>query len=103
MKTPIQDECFPRVDVTHISTYGIWLLTHNNEIFVSFNDFPQLRTAISSKLKHVAQLHPDTLYWPDLDTEIPIKHVRYFPLVSPKPRSAVRSRRQTKMRSVAVS
>lgn len=102
MKATIQDDRFPRVHVTHISTYGIWLLTHNNEIFVSFNEFPQLRTAISSKLKHVAQLHPDTLYWPSLKIEVLIKQVRCFPLLSMKPRLTLRSSRQGKTRPIAV-
>ena len=62
MKLLIQSQNLSRVDVTHVSTHGLWLLTNNHELFVSFIDFPQFRTAVSSKLKHVTQLHSDILY-----------------------------------------
>ncbi|HMS82875.1 MAG TPA: DUF2442 domain-containing protein [Nitrospira sp.] len=96
MKPLILGNNLSRVDVTFISTHGFWLLTNSNELFVSFLDFPQFRTASSSRLKRVARLNPDILYWPDLDIEIPIKHVRSFPLESTRPRPTRRSRRQAK-------
>ncbi len=100
MNTLIQGKKLSNVEVTHISTHGLWLLTNNNELFVSFIDFPRFRTAISSALKHVIRLHADILYWPTLDIEIPVKHVRRFPLVSAKPRSTRRSSQQLNTRSV---
>ncbi len=100
MKSLILGKNLSRVDVTHISTHGLWLLTHNSEIFVSFIDFPQFRTAAALKLKRVTQLPPNILYWPDLNIEIPVTQVRCFPLEFPKPRPALRSRRPAKARSV---
>ncbi|MBS0153790.1 MAG: hypothetical protein JSS38_04300 [Nitrospira sp.] len=102
MKRLLQSNALSRVDVTHISTHGIWLLTTTSELFVSFIDFPKFRTASSSSLMHVARLHPDSLYWPDLDIEIPIKHVRCFPLAAPKLHPIKRSGLQTKTKFVAV-
>lgn len=99
MKPPIQNNTPSRVGVTFISTHGFWLLTASSELFVSFLDFPQFRSVSSSKLKHVAQLHPGILHWPDLKIEISIKHVRCFPLESTKPRPTTRSRRQAQTRS----
>lgn len=86
-----------RAAVTHLSTHGLWLLTNTCEIFVSFIDFPRLRAASAAKLKRVAQLQADSLYWPDLNIEIPVKQVRCFPLISVKPRPIRRSGRQAKM------
>jgi hypothetical protein len=102
MKTFIQGKNFGRVDVTYLSPHGLWLLANDSEIFVSFIDFPQLRTASPSKLKHVVRLRSDILYWPDLHIEIPVKHVRCFPLLSVKPYPTIRSNRQGKTRPIAV-
>ncbi|OQW41770.1 MAG: hypothetical protein A4C66_09785 [Nitrospira sp. HN-bin3] len=96
MKPVIRNKTLLRVDVTHISTYGLWLLTDNSELFVPFMDFPQLRTASLSILKHVVQLRSNRLYWPGLNIEIPVKLVRCFPLVSVKPRPTKRSGQQAK-------
>lgn len=100
MRTLIQGKTLPRVEVTHISTHGLWLLTDNSELFVSLSEFPQFRNVSSIKLTHVTHLHSDMLYWPDLNIEIPVKRVRCFPLVSTKLHRPRRSGRQTKPRSV---
>ncbi|MBS0149343.1 MAG: hypothetical protein JSR31_00275 [Nitrospira sp.] len=92
----------PRVEVTHISTHGLWLLTDSSELFVSFIDFPRFRTIFSSQLKHVTQLHPDVLFWPMLDIEIPVRRMRCFPLTSAKPHPPRRSVQRAKTRSVTV-
>ncbi len=102
MKTLIQSKTLSKVGVTLISRHGLWLLTNNSELFVSFIDFPQFRNVPSIKLKHVAQLHSDILYWPDLNIEIPLKRVRCFPLTCVKPHPPRRSGRQAKTRSVTV-
>lgn len=102
MKTLSQGKTLSRVEVTHISTYGLWLLTDSSELFVSFIDFPSFRKISSIKLTHVVQLHSDMLYWPDLNIEIPVKGLRCFPLASAELHRARRSGRQTKPRAVAV-
>ncbi len=28
------------VEITNISTHGVWLLAHNRELFMSYDDFP---------------------------------------------------------------
>ncbi|HRI37273.1 MAG TPA: DUF2442 domain-containing protein [Nitrospira sp.] len=100
MKPLIQRKTDSKVNVTLISTHGLWLLTNNSELFVSFLEFPQFRSASSVKLKHVVQLHSDILYWPDLNTEIPVKRVRCFPLTFAKPHPSRQSIRRAKTRSV---
>jgi hypothetical protein len=100
MKTLIPSRIHSRAQVTHISTHGLWLLTNRSELFVSFTDFPQVRNVSSIKLKYVLQLHSDSLYWPDLNLEIPLKRVRSFPLISTKPHQLRRSGRRAKPRSV---
>jgi hypothetical protein len=102
MKPISPNRVLSKVEVTLITRHGLWLLTTNRELFVSFIEFPQFRNVPSIKLKHVAQLHSDILYWPDLHIEIPVKHVRCFPLTCVKPHPPRRSGRQTKARSVTV-
>ncbi len=102
MKPLSPNKVLSKLDVTLITRHGLWLLTTSRELFVSFIDFPQFRNVPSIKLKHVAQLHSDILYWPDLNVEIPVKYVRCFPLVSPKPHPSRRSGRQAKTRSATV-
>ena len=102
MQPLIQSETDSKVNITLVSTHGLWLLTNNSELFVSFLEFPQLRTASSIKLNHVVRLRSDILYWPDLNIEIPVKLARYFPLTFVKPHPSRRSARRTKTRSVTV-
>ncbi len=102
MQPLIQSETDSKVNVTFVSTHGLWLLTNNSELFVSFLEFPQLRAASSIKLNHVVRLRSDILYWPDLNIEIPVKLARCFPLTFVKPHPSRRSARRTKTRSVTV-
>lgn len=102
MQPLIQSETDSKVNITLVSTHGLWLLTNNSELFVSFLEFPQLRTASSIKLNHVVQLHSDILYWPDLNLEIPVKLARCYPLTFVKLHPSRRSARRTKARSVTV-
>ena len=56
-----------KVEVTNISAHGIWLLTGEDEHFLSYKDFP----------------YPGHFYWPELDVElglVTIRHPDRFPL-----------------------
>ena len=43
MKLGQRGESGLKVEVTHISSHGIWLLTRDKELFLSYEDFPWLR------------------------------------------------------------
>ncbi len=71
------------VEVTNISAHGIWLLTHNKEIFMSYEDFPRFKDQTVKSIVNVEVLSPGHFYWPDLDvdlTEQIIEHPERFPL-----------------------
>ena len=71
------------VEVTHISTHGIWLLTHNKELFISYEDFPWFKDQTVKSILNVEQQSPGHYYWPDIDvdlTEEIIEHPKRFPL-----------------------
>jgi hypothetical protein len=96
MRSIIPDKNFLGVEVTHITKHGLWLLAGDNELFISFKEFPHFQDATVSEIMNVTQPTPDYLYWPDLDKELAVKSVRCFPLVSNKPRPTIRSGRQAK-------
>ena len=73
------------VEVTHISSHGIWLLTNGHELFLSYNEFPWFKDSSVSKILNVQEPSQGHFYWPDLDvdlTEEIILHPERFPLKS---------------------
>jgi hypothetical protein len=92
------------VEVSGISPHGIWLLLADQELFLSFRDFPWFRSAPVAGVLRVERPRPDHRYWPDLDIDLAVESIRNperYPLVSrqrtngrPQParKSAKRSR-----------
>ena len=71
------------VEVTHISTHGVWLLTHNKELFMSYDDFPWFKNQTVKSIINVEESSPGHFYWPDIDvdlTEETIENPERFPL-----------------------
>ncbi|TNJ38330.1 DUF2442 domain-containing protein [Chlorobaculum thiosulfatiphilum] len=78
-------ESISEVEVSNISQYGIWLLAHGKELFLSYADFPWFRDQTVKSILNVEEQSPGHFYWPDLDvdlTEEIIEHPERFPLVS---------------------
>ena len=73
------------VEVTNISSHGIWLLTNDKELFMSFDDFPWFRDQPINNIFHVQELAPGHFYWPDIDVDLTIdiiEHPDKFPLLA---------------------
>ncbi|MBI4289206.1 MAG: DUF2442 domain-containing protein [Chloroflexi bacterium] len=71
------------VEVTHISSNGVWLLTGDRELFMSYEDFPWFKDATIGKILNVEEPFPGHFYWPDLDIDLTaeiIQHPARFPL-----------------------
>jgi hypothetical protein len=71
------------VEITHISSQGVWLLAQDAELFMSYEDFPWFKDAPVGKILNVQQPHPGHFYWPDLDVDLTaeiIEHPERFPL-----------------------
>ena len=81
------------VIVTNISQHGVWLLTRDEELFVSFNEFPRFQKASVSQIMNVEWLEPHSLYWPNLQMDLALQSIRRFPLVSKEVRLAKYFRR----------
>ncbi len=87
------------VEVTNVSTNGLWLLVDNREHFLAFAQFPWFADATIRQLTRLERPGPHHLYWPDLDVDLAvesIEHPESYPLVS-KARSS-KVVRQTKAR-----
>ncbi len=73
------------VEITNISSHGLWLFTENQEFFMPYEDFPWFKEATIREILNVEQPSPGHFYWPDLDVDLSIKMIQnpqYFPLKS---------------------
>jgi hypothetical protein len=73
------------LEVTNISPHGIWLLTTEEELFLSFEEFPWFKEARVSAILHVECPQPGHFYWPDMDIDLTLESIRHperYPLVS---------------------
>ncbi len=73
------------IEVTNISSHGMWLLTNGKELFMSYDDFPWFREQSVAALIYVEEQSPGHYYWPELDVDLTkeiIEHPERFPLKS---------------------
>jgi len=74
-----------QAEVTNVSKHGLWLLIGDEELFLSFADFPWFKAATIDQLCEVQHPTADHLYWPSLDIDLAVQSIREpsaFPLVS---------------------
>ncbi len=73
------------VEVTNISSHGVWLFAHGEELFLSYENFPWFKDQPVRVILHVEEPSLGHYYWPDLDVDLSIdiiKHSERFPLKS---------------------
>lgn len=73
------------VEITNISKHGLWLLVADEELFLSFEDFPWFKTATIEQISEVDRPSENHLYWPRLDIDLALESIRNpsaFPLVA---------------------
>lgn len=71
------------VEVTNISSHGVWILTHGKELFMSYEDFPWFKDQAVKSIINVEEQSPGHFYWPDIDIDITeeiIENPERFPL-----------------------
>ena len=72
-----------KIEITHISANGIWILTGDKELFMSYKDFPWFKEAPIGKILNVEEPTPGHFYWPDLDIDLSVNIITnpgLFPL-----------------------
>ena len=73
------------VEVTHISSNGVWILIGDHEFVLPYADFPWFRQATVDQILAVERPTPDHLYWPKLDVDLSVRSIKdpsSFPLVA---------------------
>ena len=73
------------VEITNISSHGIWLITGDRELFMSYDKFPWFKDVPVGKILNVEEATPGHFYWPELDVDLgieSIEHPEKFPLKS---------------------
>ena len=71
------------IEVTNISIHGIWLLSYDKELFMSYDDFPWFKDQTVKAILNVEEPTRGHFYWPDLDVDLNIEiieHPSRFPL-----------------------
>lgn len=71
------------VEVTNISSSGIWLDVHGRQLFLSYDEFPWFRDAPVADILNVEERLAGCFYWPRLDVDLSvgvIERVGEYPL-----------------------
>ena len=71
------------VEVTNISSHGIWLLSGDREYFLPYDEFPWFKDVPIGKILQVEELTPGHLFWSELDIDLSIESIEHserFPL-----------------------
>ena len=61
------------IEVTNISAHGVWVLTHDKELFMSYDDFPWFKDQTVKTILNVEEPSTGHFYWPDLDIDLTIE------------------------------
>ena len=66
---------FPSLKSQNVSAHGLWLLSGEKELFMSYEDFPWFKNAPIGELLNVEEPAPGHFYWPDLDVDIGLENI----------------------------
>lgn len=83
MSSLVHGKNISAVEVTNISTHGIWLLANGKEMFLPYDEFPWFKEQTVAAILNVEEPSRGHFYWPDIDvdlTEEIIEHPERYPL-----------------------
>jgi len=82
-KLPKIGICTSQIEITQVSSQGFWLLLPNEELFLSFENFPWFKDVTVKELCEVEWPSENHIYWPNLDIDLSIESIKdpaAFPL-----------------------
>lgn len=60
-----------KVEISHISPFGIWLLSSSGkELFMPYDEFPWFKDQPVRVIYNVEEQSPGHFYWPDIDVDL---------------------------------
>lgn len=75
MKSKLNGNDTSEVEVTQISTGGIWLLIDDKEFFLPFEKYPRFRNATVGAIHNVQLVNDRDLHWPDLKIDLSVESI----------------------------
>ena len=107
MKSVAPGRSTSQVEVTNVSPHGFWLFIGEEELFVSFKEFPWFKDASIGEIARVELPSPHHLHWPELDIDLAIESITYperYPLVSQaQPEKRLRRKKASSQRRSSAS
>lgn len=58
------------IEVTNISSHGIWLYAHDKEYFLPYDSFPWFKDKTVREITNVEEASPGHYHWPELDIDL---------------------------------
>lgn len=65
------------VEITHISSHGVWLLAHDKELFMPYEQFPWFKDQPIKAIMHVEEPSAGHFYWPALDVDLTVESIEH--------------------------
>ena len=72
MNTLVHGNNTSAIEVTNISAHGVWILAHDKELFMSYDDFPWFKDQTVKSILNVEEPTKGHFYWPDLDVDLSV-------------------------------
>ena len=76
MKLETLGQNISTVEVTNISSHGIWILAGEDEMFLSYKNFPWFKDVPIKQILNLEQPSVNHFYWPDLDVDLSIEIIK---------------------------
>jgi hypothetical protein len=73
MKSALRGRSTSDVEVTSVSSHGLWLWLGDREVFLAYDAFPWFKAAPIGDVLNVERVTPDHLYWPELDVDLHVE------------------------------
>lgn len=87
MNFKVEIKGYEKVEVTNISSHGIWVYLKDEEHFLSYEKFPWFKQAKITQILNVELIQEGHLYLPDLDVDLSIDSInnpKEYPLIAKK-------------------
>lgn len=65
------------VEITNISQHGIWIFIKEEELFMSYDDFPWFKNQTLDAVLNVKEIADTHLYWSDIDVDLSLESIRF--------------------------